>query len=130
MRGLGLQSLPSTREAEVVTSWEEGCEDARTLLPLCDEDGSECGLYSCRRSSARGAAGLPGRRAPLHSHGAGVSATLVEAASVVATGHPARLHLPLQPASRSQTASSAPSSRPLGPPPHLSPGRNLKRWFP
>jgi uncharacterized lipoprotein (TIGR02269 family) len=33
---------------EVVASWEEGCEDERTLLPLCDEDGEECGLYRCK----------------------------------------------------------------------------------
>jgi uncharacterized lipoprotein (TIGR02269 family) len=39
----------ASKKPEVVTSWEEGCEDARTLLPLCDEDGSECGLYSCRQ---------------------------------------------------------------------------------
>ena len=33
---------------ERVASWEEGCEDARTLLPLCDEEGEACGLYRCR----------------------------------------------------------------------------------
>jgi uncharacterized lipoprotein (TIGR02269 family) len=33
---------------EVVASWWEGCEDERTLLPLCDEAGEECGLFLCR----------------------------------------------------------------------------------
>jgi uncharacterized lipoprotein (TIGR02269 family) len=33
---------------DVVASWEEGCEDVRALLPLCDENGEECGLYRCR----------------------------------------------------------------------------------
>ncbi|HZH74996.1 MAG TPA: TIGR02269 family lipoprotein [Archangium sp.] len=32
---------------EIVASWEEGCEDERTLLPLCDEASEECGLYRC-----------------------------------------------------------------------------------
>src|SRR6218665_1293408 len=31
-----------------VTSWEEGCEDARNLVLVCQEDGAECGLFPCR----------------------------------------------------------------------------------
>ncbi|HZH75222.1 MAG TPA: TIGR02269 family lipoprotein [Archangium sp.] len=38
----------SPEAPEVVASWEESCEEARTLLPLCDEKGEECGLYRCR----------------------------------------------------------------------------------
>lgn len=34
--------------AEVVDSWEEGCQDERALILLCDENGEECGLYQCR----------------------------------------------------------------------------------
>ena len=33
---------------EVVESWEEGCEDPRTLVLLCQEDSDECGLFVCR----------------------------------------------------------------------------------
>ncbi len=32
----------------MVASWDEGCEDERTLLPLCDEAGEEGDLYRCR----------------------------------------------------------------------------------
>lgn len=44
---------PSMREVaeapEVFSSWEEGCEDARSVVLLCDEDGGdECGLFLCR----------------------------------------------------------------------------------
>src|SRR6218665_2321802 len=31
-----------------VTSWEEGCEDARNLVLVCREGGEECGLFPCR----------------------------------------------------------------------------------
>jgi hypothetical protein len=38
---------PASEPPEVVSSWEEGCEDARTLLLLCEEEGETCGLYRC-----------------------------------------------------------------------------------
>ena len=45
-------SNPIVREAdnppEVVDSWEEGCEDARSLVLLCREDSDECGFFRCR----------------------------------------------------------------------------------
>jgi uncharacterized lipoprotein (TIGR02269 family) len=34
--------------AEVVDSWEEGCEDERTVVLLCREEGDECGFFACR----------------------------------------------------------------------------------
>ncbi len=33
---------------EVVDSWKEGCEDERSLVLLCREDGDECGFFICR----------------------------------------------------------------------------------
>jgi uncharacterized lipoprotein (TIGR02269 family) len=33
---------------EVVDSWEEGCEDERSLVLLCREEGEECGFFRCR----------------------------------------------------------------------------------
>jgi len=36
-----------TAESEVVASWEEGCEDERSLVLLCQEDGAECGFFRC-----------------------------------------------------------------------------------
>jgi uncharacterized lipoprotein (TIGR02269 family) len=33
---------------EVAASWEEGCEDERSLVLLCQEKGEECGLFRCR----------------------------------------------------------------------------------
>jgi len=32
---------------EVVASWEEGCEDERSLVLLCQEEGEECGFFRC-----------------------------------------------------------------------------------
>ncbi|ATB34074.1 TIGR02269 family lipoprotein [Melittangium boletus] len=34
--------------SEESTSWDEGCEDARNLVLVCREQGSECGLFPCR----------------------------------------------------------------------------------
>ncbi len=45
--------LPPFEPPQVVSSWEEGCEDASTLLPLCDEGGEACGLYRCREAAPR-----------------------------------------------------------------------------
>jgi uncharacterized lipoprotein (TIGR02269 family) len=42
-----------TPEPEVVTSWEEGCEDERSLVLLCREDGEECGFFRCREVAPR-----------------------------------------------------------------------------
>ncbi len=41
---------PDALEAppEVVDSWQEGCEDPRTLVLLCQEETDECGLFLCR----------------------------------------------------------------------------------
>jgi uncharacterized lipoprotein (TIGR02269 family) len=33
---------------EVVSSWEEGCEDERSLVLLCRDEGEECGFFLCR----------------------------------------------------------------------------------
>ena len=44
---------PGSQPPERVASWEEGCEDERTLLPLCEEDGEACGLYRCREVAPR-----------------------------------------------------------------------------
>ncbi|HEX8436724.1 TIGR02269 family lipoprotein [Archangium sp.] len=33
---------------EVVESWEEGCEDERSLVLLCREGGEECGFFRCQ----------------------------------------------------------------------------------
>ncbi|HZH75010.1 MAG TPA: hypothetical protein VEY88_03190 [Archangium sp.] len=45
-------SSPIFREADnppaVVGSWEEGCEDAHSLVLLCREDSDECGFFRCR----------------------------------------------------------------------------------
>lgn len=45
-------TLPSVHQndeaLEVVDSWEEGCEDERSLVLLCREDGEECGFFRCR----------------------------------------------------------------------------------
>lgn len=38
---------------EVVESWEEGCEDERTLVLLCREDAEECGFFHCREVAPR-----------------------------------------------------------------------------
>ncbi len=32
---------------EVVGSFDEGCADARTLVPVCREESEECGLFRC-----------------------------------------------------------------------------------
>ncbi len=37
----------------VVDSWEEGCEDERSLVLLCQEDGEECGFFRCREVAPR-----------------------------------------------------------------------------
>lgn len=39
--------------SEVVSSWEEGCEDERSLVLLCQEEGEECGLFRCREVAPR-----------------------------------------------------------------------------
>ncbi|WPB78479.1 TIGR02269 family lipoprotein [Archangium violaceum] len=42
-------AAPESNETpEVVTSWEAGCEDERSLVLLCREDGEECGFFRCR----------------------------------------------------------------------------------
>ena len=52
-------SSPSLQQApepspEVVSSWEEGCEDERTLVLLCREDGDdECGFFRCQEVAPR-----------------------------------------------------------------------------
>ncbi len=47
-------SLPADNEApEVVASWEEGCEDERSVVLLCREDGEECGFFRCREVAPR-----------------------------------------------------------------------------
>jgi hypothetical protein len=38
---------------EVVDSWEEGCEDERSLVLLCEEEGEECGFFRCREVAPR-----------------------------------------------------------------------------
>ena len=38
---------------EVVSSWEEGCEDERSLVLLCQEEGTECGFFRCREVAPR-----------------------------------------------------------------------------
>jgi uncharacterized lipoprotein (TIGR02269 family) len=50
-------SAPAVHEVseppEVVSSWEEGCEDERTVILLCREDGEECGFFQCREVAPR-----------------------------------------------------------------------------
>nr|AYM53629.1 lipoprotein [Archangium violaceum] len=42
-------TVPENNETpEVVASWEAGCEDERSLVLLCREDGEECGFFRCR----------------------------------------------------------------------------------
>jgi len=60
---------PDALEAppEAVDSWQEGCEDPRTLILLCQEETDECGLFLCREVvsgaivlASRGAGGFSG----------------------------------------------------------------------
>lgn len=51
---------------EVVSSWEEGCEDPRTLVLLCREEDGECGFFRCQEVvprevllAFRGGGGIP-----------------------------------------------------------------------
>ncbi|MFY0572615.1 TIGR02269 family lipoprotein [Archangium lansingense] len=37
-------------EPEVVATWEEGCEDERSLVLLCREEGQECGFFHCHEA--------------------------------------------------------------------------------
>jgi uncharacterized lipoprotein (TIGR02269 family) len=50
-------SSPTIQEGSpaplVVESWEEGCEDERSLVLLCQEDGEECGFFRCREVAPR-----------------------------------------------------------------------------
>ncbi|WP_309892547.1 TIGR02269 family lipoprotein [Archangium sp.] len=48
-------SLQDVREPppEVVSSWEEGCADERTVVLLCREDGDECGFFRCQEVAPR-----------------------------------------------------------------------------
>jgi uncharacterized lipoprotein (TIGR02269 family) len=48
-------SLRTSDEAppEAVSSFEEGCEDERTLLPVCREESDECGLFRCSEAFPR-----------------------------------------------------------------------------
>ena len=42
-------TVPVSNETpEVVASWEEGCEDERSVVLLCQEDREECGFFLCR----------------------------------------------------------------------------------
>ncbi len=52
--------------AEVVGSFDEGCEEQRTLVPACREESDECGLFRCSEAfprqvlvAFRGGGGLP-----------------------------------------------------------------------
>ncbi|WPB82443.1 TIGR02269 family lipoprotein [Archangium violaceum] len=51
-------------EPEVVASWEEGCEDERSLVLLCQEEGEECGFFRCHEV-------VPGEEVLLASRGGG-----------------------------------------------------------
>src|SRR6218665_1286293 len=53
--GTGPRMGETPEPAGEVTSWEEGCEDARNLVLVCQEDGAECGLFPCREGFAPGA---------------------------------------------------------------------------
>ncbi|HEX8437701.1 TIGR02269 family lipoprotein [Archangium sp.] len=51
---------------EVVSSWEEGCEDEQALVLLCREENGECGFFRCREVvprevllASRGGGGIP-----------------------------------------------------------------------
>lgn len=58
-------AVPERSETpEVVASWEEGCEDERSLVLLCREDGEECGFFRCREA-------VPGDAVLLASRGGG-----------------------------------------------------------
>ena len=46
--GTGPRMDETPEPAGEVTSWEEGCEDARNLVLVCREGGEECGLFPCR----------------------------------------------------------------------------------
>ncbi len=55
----------------VFDSWEEGCEDPRTLVLLCQEDADECGFFVCREIArgevllaSRGGGGISGPTSP------------------------------------------------------------------
>ncbi len=38
---------------EEVVGWEEGCEDARSVVLLCQEDEETCAFFRCREAFAR-----------------------------------------------------------------------------
>ncbi|WNG61359.1 TIGR02269 family lipoprotein [Archangium gephyra] len=60
----------SNETPEVVASWEAGCEDERSLVLLCREDGEECGFFRCREVVPRDEVLLASRGgAPLYIPG-------------------------------------------------------------